>query len=205
MAAEWFCRVRGAVQGPFTPADVRRLARNGTLAIGDELRQGSTGEWVPAERLKGVRLQKRNANLDDSTFSVASTVQSQDADEFAASCIRESLDSSATSKSYSAGLTIAEMMRLATDLDTKLIVPQESRSRCRFGVLAIASVVAFAAVVPTVWYLASKNGSLRDATVDSPKNAAGDVAHSPPSPGATQLRKSNQDRLIPRALEVHAI
>lgn len=45
----------GQVRGPFSPSDVRDLARAGQVAWTDELRVPGSTAWVPAPKVRGVR------------------------------------------------------------------------------------------------------------------------------------------------------
>jgi hypothetical protein len=54
MAAEWYCRISGAEQGPLTASDLRTMVAEGRLSPGDALRQGIAGVWVPAASVKGL-------------------------------------------------------------------------------------------------------------------------------------------------------
>lgn len=54
MAVEWFCQLMGSEFGPYTAAQLIDLARRKRLTPEDLIRKGSTGEWVPAYRVKGL-------------------------------------------------------------------------------------------------------------------------------------------------------
>ena len=54
MTAHWYCRIAGEERGPFTAAQLRGMAADGSLSTGDPVRQGKFGVWVPAASVKGL-------------------------------------------------------------------------------------------------------------------------------------------------------
>ena len=54
MAAQWFAKVCGEVLGPMSPAQLRELARRGAIQPDTSVRKGTDGNWVLAERVKGL-------------------------------------------------------------------------------------------------------------------------------------------------------
>jgi hypothetical protein len=54
MATHWYCKISGAERGPLTSQQLKAMAVHGRLQPSDEVRQGDTGNWVPASRVKGL-------------------------------------------------------------------------------------------------------------------------------------------------------
>ena len=54
MAIDWFCRIRGQLRGPLSAQDLKGLAASGQLAPDSLVRQGVSGAWVKAARVKGL-------------------------------------------------------------------------------------------------------------------------------------------------------
>ena len=54
MAGEWFCKIAGAKHGPYTPQQLKALAAGGKLHPEDLVRHGAEGQWVAAQRVKGL-------------------------------------------------------------------------------------------------------------------------------------------------------
>ncbi len=52
MAVEWFAVLRGKTLGPFTPDQLRGLAREGKVTRETSIRKGQDGDWVPAGRVQ---------------------------------------------------------------------------------------------------------------------------------------------------------
>ena len=44
----------GEIQGPFTPAQIRTLAKTGRLLPDSHIRKGANGNWTTADRIKGL-------------------------------------------------------------------------------------------------------------------------------------------------------
>jgi hypothetical protein len=53
-STEWYCDIRGALYGPMTAHELRRMAWQGTLAPRDRVRRGHDGEWVSAATVRGL-------------------------------------------------------------------------------------------------------------------------------------------------------
>ena len=54
MASQWFYEVMGKQVGPVSSAELRSLAERGAVAHNTPVRKGSDGNWVLAERVKGL-------------------------------------------------------------------------------------------------------------------------------------------------------
>jgi hypothetical protein len=54
MAAQWFCQMAGAEVGPLSSQQVKMMVASGRLLPGDSIRQGASGPWIPAARVKGL-------------------------------------------------------------------------------------------------------------------------------------------------------
>ena len=54
MTDEWYVRQRGKSLGPFSPAQLRRLATVGQLKPEMAVRKGEQGRWVAARKVKGL-------------------------------------------------------------------------------------------------------------------------------------------------------
>lgn len=54
MASEWFYQVMGEQVGPVSGTELRKLAQHGTINRDTQVRKGSNGNWVPAERVNGL-------------------------------------------------------------------------------------------------------------------------------------------------------
>lgn len=52
--AEWFYQVKGQPSGPVDSRELRRLAEAGIVRPGTLVRQGDSGRWVRAERVRGL-------------------------------------------------------------------------------------------------------------------------------------------------------
>ena len=53
-AAEFYIKFMGEIQGPFTPDQVRMRAQTGRLLPDTHIRKGAEGNWVTADRIKGL-------------------------------------------------------------------------------------------------------------------------------------------------------
>jgi len=54
MTAEWFCNISGKTVGPLSAQQLKALVKQGKLKAEHQVRQGSNGMWVPANRVKGL-------------------------------------------------------------------------------------------------------------------------------------------------------
>ncbi|MBS0209553.1 MAG: DUF4339 domain-containing protein [Planctomycetes bacterium] len=54
MAKEWYAKVNGSQVGPLEPSELRALATTLRLKRSDVIRKGEGGQWVPAEKVKGL-------------------------------------------------------------------------------------------------------------------------------------------------------
>jgi hypothetical protein len=54
MTAQWFCQIAGAEVGPLSSQQVKMMVVNGRLLPSDSIRQGASGPWYPASRVKGL-------------------------------------------------------------------------------------------------------------------------------------------------------
>ena len=54
MSMDWYHRVDGVEYGPESAATLRDYAKSGLLSRTHDVRKGSTGDWVPASRVKGL-------------------------------------------------------------------------------------------------------------------------------------------------------
>ena len=55
MAAEWYYKSATSKEvGPFTPADLKRLASEGRISPNTLVRKGTEGRWVSASKIKGL-------------------------------------------------------------------------------------------------------------------------------------------------------
>jgi len=54
MSTQWYSDVGGSVIGPLTASQLREMARRGQLTPDALVRQGQTGKWVKAGRVKGL-------------------------------------------------------------------------------------------------------------------------------------------------------
>ncbi len=54
MSADWYVLSHGQQQGPVKSDVIREMARAGVLQSGDSVRKGTGGDWVPANRVKGL-------------------------------------------------------------------------------------------------------------------------------------------------------
>ncbi len=54
MAAQWFCQMAGSEVGPLSSQQVKMMVASGRLLPGDSIRQGPSGPWIPAARVKGL-------------------------------------------------------------------------------------------------------------------------------------------------------
>jgi S1-C subfamily serine protease len=50
----WFVRKNGKTHGPFTARQLKQLAEHRKLLSDDEVRKGESGEWLRAEKVKGL-------------------------------------------------------------------------------------------------------------------------------------------------------
>jgi len=70
MAAEWYCFISGQVHGPFDSPTVKEMAARGQLKPSDQIRNGMEGEWIPADKSRGLVFASVMApaplNLDES-------------------------------------------------------------------------------------------------------------------------------------------
>ena len=51
---KFFTKIMGEIQGPFTPAQIRTLAKTGRLLPDSHIRKGANGNWTTADRIKGL-------------------------------------------------------------------------------------------------------------------------------------------------------
>ena len=75
MARIWFCKLAGVVTGPLKPSELRTLAEAGKLAPEDLVRQGETGPWVPARKVRGLFRSGGQAGSDSAAPSDRSETQ----------------------------------------------------------------------------------------------------------------------------------
>lgn len=54
MSAEWYYQVMGEVVGPMSASELKRLALAGEIRVDTLVRKGDEGNWVLAERVKGL-------------------------------------------------------------------------------------------------------------------------------------------------------
>lgn len=54
VSTEWFYQVMGDVIGPLSPAELREHAENSLITPDSFVRKGAHGEWVTADRVKGL-------------------------------------------------------------------------------------------------------------------------------------------------------
>jgi hypothetical protein len=54
MANEWYVQHGGKEHGPFTPANLKKLASDGKINPATNVRLGIEGNWVPASRVQGL-------------------------------------------------------------------------------------------------------------------------------------------------------
>lgn len=54
MGEEWFFRVNEQIRGPVSSTALRELATSGRLGRGDHVRRGDAGDWVTADRCRGL-------------------------------------------------------------------------------------------------------------------------------------------------------
>ena len=52
--SEWFCQSAGGVQGPLSWNELTYLAKRGKITPRDQVRQGTTGNWVSAKSVPGL-------------------------------------------------------------------------------------------------------------------------------------------------------
>lgn len=80
MPNQWYCKIMGEEIGPISDQQLRQMAQQKRLAVDDQIRKGLTGNWVPAERVKGLFINRINANskmaLADQKSRERSTVTS---------------------------------------------------------------------------------------------------------------------------------
>ena len=54
--SEWFLQINGQESGPFSSDELAFLVKEGRLSSGDQVRQGTSGEWRSAKQvLKRLR------------------------------------------------------------------------------------------------------------------------------------------------------
>ena len=54
MACEWYCRMDGAIRGPMSTAELKRLAQAGRIATSTVVKKGAQGKWLRATSVKGL-------------------------------------------------------------------------------------------------------------------------------------------------------
>jgi len=54
MAVEWYCRLMGTEMGPYTSSQLIQMARSHQLTPQDVVKKGADGNWVDANRVKGL-------------------------------------------------------------------------------------------------------------------------------------------------------
>lgn len=52
---EWYCRIEGRVEGPFSTRALKTRAALGELIPTDEVREGLAGRWQPARFVQGLQ------------------------------------------------------------------------------------------------------------------------------------------------------
>lgn len=62
MASKWFYQVMGSQVGPVSSAELLSLARRGTITHDTLVRKGDNGDWVFAERVKGLPFAAHSAD-----------------------------------------------------------------------------------------------------------------------------------------------
>lgn len=50
----WYCRINDEELGPLTDRQLKKLVKTEQLTRADDIRKGTNGKWVPAERVKGL-------------------------------------------------------------------------------------------------------------------------------------------------------
>lgn len=76
-AAEFYIKFMGEIQGPFTPSQVRTLARTGRLLPDTHIRKGVEGNWVTADRVKGLSFASNNTTEKAESNSSPATPKPQ--------------------------------------------------------------------------------------------------------------------------------
>ena len=51
---QWFYQIMGETFGPVSPSELRQLAQASTISVDTLVRKGADGDWVRAERVKGL-------------------------------------------------------------------------------------------------------------------------------------------------------
>jgi len=54
MASQWYYQIMGEEFGPVSPSELRQLAQTSTISADTLVRKGTDGDWVRAERVKGL-------------------------------------------------------------------------------------------------------------------------------------------------------
>ncbi len=54
MGEDWYFRVNEQIRGPVSSTALRELATSGRLGRGDHVRRGNAGDWVTADRCRGL-------------------------------------------------------------------------------------------------------------------------------------------------------
>lgn len=54
MATDWYCKIADREVGPFSSKQLKKMAATGDIRPDDPIRQGSTGPWIAAYRVKGL-------------------------------------------------------------------------------------------------------------------------------------------------------
>ena len=54
MSAQWYCRLMGTEMGPYTSAQLIEMVKSHQLTPEDFVKRGPEGQWVLAERVKGL-------------------------------------------------------------------------------------------------------------------------------------------------------
>ena len=54
VSAQWYVRVQGKVYGPYSAARLKMMAEEGRIVGDTPVRQGETGQWIVAEKYKGL-------------------------------------------------------------------------------------------------------------------------------------------------------
>src|SRR5437667_6109044 len=63
----WFVRRNSKTYGPFSARKLKQLAEQQKVSADDEIKKGDAGEWVKADRLKGLFRQTADAPAGDVT------------------------------------------------------------------------------------------------------------------------------------------
>ncbi|MCH7725698.1 MAG: DUF4339 domain-containing protein, partial [Planctomycetes bacterium] len=54
MSTEWYCKIGDRQFGPVPTQKLRDMAVGGQLTPSSMVRRGENGQWVPADRVKGL-------------------------------------------------------------------------------------------------------------------------------------------------------